>query len=112
MTTEYQDSIRDEFEVYIAKQLKLETVSKEVLAVQVFARFWKTQEYADKKLQTKWGEYEAACSQQIKKDAQICYDLGEKNIKQWRKNAKCSQYEQGLGDAPFDCEEAILNQGK
>lgn len=75
MTTEYQDSIREGFEVYIAKQLKLETVSKEVLAVQVFAR--KGQDYVDKKLQLKWGEWEAACSQQIEKDAKKCRRVAE-----------------------------------
>ncbi len=69
MAKEYKDSVREGFEVYIAKQLRLETISKAVLAVQVFAM--KGQEYADKKLQINWGEWEAACSQQIAKDVVI-----------------------------------------
>jgi hypothetical protein len=53
--------------------------------------------------------FEAAWNASHDHCAKICYDIGEKNIKEWRKNSKCSQYEQGLGDAPFDCEEAIKN---
>jgi hypothetical protein len=56
--------------------------------------------------------FEAGSIWQQGRDAKICYALGEKNIKEWRKNAKCSQYEQGLGDAPFDCEDAIKDQYK
>jgi len=75
MHKKYQDSIREEFENHIAKQLRLEAVPKDVLAVQVFAMNANL-EYVDKKLQTKWGEWEAACSQQIEKDAVICESTG------------------------------------
>jgi len=70
MTKEYKDSIREGFENHIAKQQKLETISKAVLAVQVFAMNANL-EYIDKKLQTQWGEWEDACSQQIEKDAKL-----------------------------------------
>lgn len=70
MNKEYKDSIREGFEVYIAKQLKLEAISKEVLAVQVFAMN-ENGEYKDKKLQAKWGEWNVACRLQIEKDAEI-----------------------------------------
>jgi len=78
MTTEYQDSIREGFENHIAKQLRLEDVHKDVLAVQVFAMNKKL-EYADKKLQKKWGEWNAACSQQIEKDVNLRHQFTSYN---------------------------------
>ena len=111
MTTEYQDSIRDGFEVYIAKQLKLEAISKEVLAVQVFAMN-DNREYKDKKLQLKWGEWEAACSQQIEKDAGICVYL----IEQIRAAQQLEHVSKKTGDdsvaAIEEIERAIRNQEK
>ena len=53
-------STQEDFENHIAKQLRLEAVPKDVLAVQVFAMN-ESLEYVDKKLQLKWGEWEAAC---------------------------------------------------
>ena len=99
MTTEYQDSIREGFEVYIAKQLKLDAVPKDVLAVQVFALNVKL-EYVDKKLQTKWGEWKAACSQQIETDAKIAESWGDE------------KYKKVGGMIPFSIAGSIRKQGK
>jgi len=110
MTTEYQDSIREGFEVYIAKQLKLEAVSKAVLAVQVFAM--KGEEYADKKLQMKWGEWNTACRHQIEMDAEICKEIRQ-NIAPGNQHFRHNDtYKLGYLESCEDAEVAIRHQGK
>lgn len=70
------NTIREGFENHIAKQQNLQDIPKAVLCVQVFAMN-DNMEYVDKKLQTKWVEWEAASAHQIDRDAVI---IGRKYI--------------------------------